>query len=70
MDRVNLHIQAPAVPHMELRGKDEGVTSVEMRVRVAAARAVESARGFCNAHIPANRIRALCALDGVAERTL
>ena len=41
-----------------------------MRDRVAAARAVQSARGFYNAHIPPNQFRKLCSLDPAGERTL
>jgi transposase len=38
LDRIDLHIEVPAVPYKELRGRDHGVTSEQMRQRVAAAR--------------------------------
>jgi magnesium chelatase family protein len=41
-----------------------------MRARVCAAREVQRQRGFYNAHIPANALRKLCALDEAGERTL
>jgi magnesium chelatase family protein len=70
LDRIDLHIEVPAVPYKELRGRNDGVSSAEIRARVEAARAIQSQRGHYNAHIPANRLRSYCALDDAAERTL
>ena len=70
LDRIDLHIEVPAVPYQELRGKDEGQTSAEMRQRVCSARTLQQQRGFCNALIPAAQLRKLCALDEAGERTL
>jgi len=70
LDRIDLHIEVPAVPYKELRGKDAGVTSKEMRDRVEAARAIQQQRGFYNSRIPSRLLRKLCALDDAGERTL
>jgi magnesium chelatase family protein len=70
LDRIDLHVEVPAVPYKELRGRDNGTGSVEMRERINAARALQQARGFYNANIPARLIRKLCALDEAGERTL
>ena len=70
LDRIDLHIEVPAVPYKELRGRDHGVSSAEMRERVCAARALQQQRGFYNAHIPPHALRKLCALDDAGERTL
>ncbi len=70
LDRIDLHIEVPAVPYQELRGRDGGNGSVEMRDRVALARAVQQSRGYYNSQIPANALRRLCALDDAGERTL
>ncbi len=70
LDRIDLHIEVPAVPYKELRGKDRGASSAEMRERVCAARELQQRRGFYNAHIPPNVLRKLCALDEAGERTL
>jgi magnesium chelatase family protein len=70
LDRIDLHIEVPAVPFQELRGGDGGATSAEIGARVSQARAVQSARGFYNAHIPVRQLRKLCALDDSGERTL
>jgi magnesium chelatase family protein len=70
LDRIDLHIEVPAVPFQELRGGDGGATSAEIGARVSQARAVQSDRGFYNAHIPVRQLRKLCALDDTGERTL
>jgi magnesium chelatase family protein len=70
LDRIDLHIEVPAVPYQELRGKADGAGSAEMRARVEAARAIQRARGFYNFAIPARQLRRLSALDDAGERTL
>ncbi len=70
LDRIDLHVEVPAVPYKELRGKDSGATSLEIRDRVAAARRIQQQRGYYNAEIPAPALRKLCALDDAGERTL
>jgi hypothetical protein len=54
----------PAVPFKEMRSRDVGTTSAEMRERVARARAIQHSRGYYNA------LRKLCDLDESGERTL
>ena len=58
------------MPYQELRGKDGGASSAEMRDRVCAARAIQQARGYYNAHIQPSDLRRLCELDAAGERTL
>jgi len=70
LDRIDLHVEVPAVPYKELRGKDPGRGSAEMRGRVVAARELQQRRGFYNARIPSPQLRKLCALDEAGERTL
>jgi magnesium chelatase family protein len=70
LDRIDLHIEVPAVPYQELRGKNGGVSSAAMRERVCAARDLQQSRGYYNAHIPAGELRKLCELDAAGERTL
>jgi magnesium chelatase family protein len=70
LDRIDLHIEVPAVPFKELRSKGDGVTSAQIRERVEAAREIQLQRGFYNAQIPPSQLRQLCALDDQGERTL
>jgi magnesium chelatase family protein len=70
LDRIDLHIEVPAVPYKELRGKSDGQTSAQIRERVEQARSVQRGRGFYNSQIPTAQLRILCALDDAGERTL
>lgn len=70
LDRIDLHVEVPAVPYADLRGAPGGDTSATVAERVARARKVQTARGFYNAQIPSRTLRELCALDAAGERTL
>ncbi|MBM3724801.1 MAG: YifB family Mg chelatase-like AAA ATPase [Acidobacteria bacterium] len=70
LDRIDLHVEVPAVAYKELRGRESGASSAEMSERVQAARAIQAARGFTNAGIPSHHLRDLCALEDAGERTL
>ena len=70
LDRIDLHIEVPAVPYQELRGRGDGVSPAQVRERVDRARSTQAARGFYNALIPRRALRELCALDDAGERTL
>ena len=70
LDRIDLHIEVPAVPYKELRSRTDGQTSAEIRERVEQAREVQRARGFYNSQIPPAQLRLVCALDDQGERTL
>ena len=70
LDRIDLHIEVPAVAYRELRENGDGTSSSDMRTRVERARVIQQSRGFYNAHIPSRHLRKLCALDDAGERTL
>jgi magnesium chelatase family protein len=70
LDRIDLHIEVPAVPYKELRGKTDGQTSEQIRERVELARTTQRGRGFYNSQIPPAQLRTLCVLDDAGERTL
>ncbi|MGH9639488.1 MAG: YifB family Mg chelatase-like AAA ATPase, partial [Bryobacteraceae bacterium] len=59
LDRIDLHIEVPAVPYKELRGKGDGQSSTQIRERVEQARAVQRGRGFYNSQIPTAQLRIL-----------
>ena len=69
MDRIDIHIEVPAVNYKELSGKPTGEPSSVIRERVNRARKiqVERFRGradiFCNADMEPRDIRAFCAID-------
>lgn len=70
LDRIDIHVEVPAVPFKELRGDTMAESSAEIRGRVERARALQQARGHYNSAIPSRLIRKLCALDDAGERTL
>jgi len=70
LDRIDIHVEVPAVPYKELRGNPSTESSAEIRGRVERARAVQQARGYENARMPTRMIRKQCALDDSGERTL
>jgi magnesium chelatase family protein len=70
LDRIDIHVEVPAVPYKELRGNNSAESSAGIRARVEGARAVQRARGYYNSHMPTRMIRKQCALDDSGERTL
>ncbi len=70
LDRIDLHIEVPAVPYKELRVKGESESSADIRTRVEEARNIQRQRGFYNSQIPPSQLRVLCDLDPAGERTL
>ena len=70
LDRIDIHVEVPAVPYKELRGHSAAENSAAIRARVEYARAAQQARGFYNSRMPDRMIRKQCALDDSGERTL
>jgi magnesium chelatase family protein len=71
MDRIDLHIEVPAVPESDLATKQPGETSARVRERVSAARARQIARqGRPNCLLGVKDIETLCAPDAEGERLL
>lgn len=70
LDRIDLHIEVPAVAYKELRGQETGTSSQEIRERVQRCREIQLRRGMINSRIPSNLLRKICALDDAGERTL
>ena len=74
LDRIDLHVEVPRVPHNDLADPRDGESSAVIRARVEAARALQRERlgrfGIhCNAGMQARHIRKFCTLDE-AGRTL
>jgi magnesium chelatase family protein len=75
LDRIDLHIEVPAVPFKELNAAQPGTSSATMREAVLAARAVQTARfanstARSNAHMNSRQIRAHCQLNDAATNLL
>lgn len=69
LDRIDIHIEVPAVKFKELTGEAMGETSERIRERVKQAREVQTQRFrgrkgiYCNAHMGSKDIRRYCAID-------
>ena len=46
LDRIDIHIEVPAVPYKELRSNSVYESSADIRERVEHARAIQHARGL------------------------
>jgi magnesium chelatase family protein len=69
LDRVDLHIEVPAVKFREMSSAQPGETSAQIRERVIAARKIQHARFAakpkitCNARMGSRELKAYCELD-------
>jgi magnesium chelatase family protein len=70
LDRIDIHLEVPAVPYKEMRANGDSESSAEIRAVVERTRVIQRNRGFYNAQMPARHIRKLCTLDEAGERTL
>ncbi len=75
LDRIDLHIEVPAVPFKELAADRDGTSSAAMRDQVVAARAVQQARFLNsrtrqNAHMSTREIRRHCQLSDAGMNLL
>ncbi len=76
LDRIDLHIEVPAVKYKELSSKADGESSQEIRERVVAAREIQMRRFagrkgmYCNADMQSKEIQSFCKLDSAGEDLL
>lgn len=75
LDRIDIHIDVPAVRYKELRGPAPGEDSSVVRARVGEARRrqLERFRGekiYANAQMPSRLIRQYCPIDADSEKLL
>ncbi len=75
LDRIDIHVEVPAVPYRDLTGAAEAEPSEAVAGRVAAARALQSQRFArtrirCNAQMASRHIRASCKVDEAGEALL
>jgi len=75
LDRIDIHIEVPAVPFQELSAGRDGTSSQSMRAEVAAARARQSARfagtrSRYNGDMTHRQVRQHCALDKHCQQML
>jgi magnesium chelatase family protein len=76
LDRIDIHVEVPAVKYTELSSTTNGEPSAEIRERVKRARNIQLQRfenrknTFCNAHMETRDIRQYCQLDQAGQGLL
>jgi magnesium chelatase family protein len=76
LDRIDLHIEVPAVKYKELASKETSEYSGSIRERVISAREIQMKRFegrkemYCNADMQSKDIRSFCKLDTAGEELL
>jgi magnesium chelatase family protein len=69
LDRIDIHVEVPAVKFREISAERTGETSAQIRERVVAARRRQQERFTgkksitCNARMGTRELKAYCALD-------
>ncbi len=75
-DRIDLHLEVPAVPYKDLADSQTGEPSSAIRARVVAARRLQEQRFanrkqiYCNAQMGPRDIKQFCLLDSGSEDIL
>jgi len=76
LDRIDLHIEVPAVKYKELASKESGESSPQIRQRVIEARDIQMKRFagrkgmFCNADMQSKDMQSFCRLDAAGQELL
>ncbi len=75
LDRIDMHIEVPALEFEELRDRSPAEPSAAIRRRVNAARSIQQERYkalriSCNAQIGPEPLREFCALDEAGEKLM
>jgi len=75
LDRIDIHLDVPAVPYRELKGEAGGESSAQMRAQVLNSRAVQTERFrrskvYANARMSTRQVKRYCILTPDAEGML
>jgi magnesium chelatase family protein len=75
LDRIDIHVEVPAVPYKDLMRESNAESSAQIRKRVAASRAIQSERFartkiYCNAQMSSRHIKKHCQIDTASRNLL
>jgi len=75
MDRIDIHIEVPAVKYKDLTAQDSGEPSKVLKERINGARKIQSQRFrgskiHCNAQMTNRHIKKFCSIDDASQRLL
>jgi len=75
MDRIDIHIEVPAVKYRDLASREAGESSREIKRRVDNARRIQLDRFkgmkiYCNAQMTNRHIKKFCQIDEASQKLL
>jgi len=75
MDRIDIHIEVPAVKYRDLTARDSGEPSKVLKERINRARKIQADRFrglkiHCNAQMTNRHIKRFCSIDDASQRLL
>ncbi len=76
LDRIDIHVEVPAMKFGDLSSAPSGESSAEIRARVVKARGIQQMRFksrprvSCNARMGSRELKAHCAMDPTTQQTL
>jgi magnesium chelatase family protein len=75
MDRIDIHIEVPAVKYRDLASREAGESSREMKKRIDTARRIQLNRLkglkiYCNAQMTNRHIKKFCSIDEASQKLL
>jgi len=75
IDRIDIHVEVPAVPYKDLHSQTQAESSAQIRKRVEAARRRQAERFartkiYCNAQMGSRHIKKYCPVDAESSRLL
>jgi magnesium chelatase family protein len=75
MDRIDIHIEVPAVKYRDLANRDSGESSREIKKRIDEARRIQLNRFkgmkiYCNAQMTNRHIKKFCPIDEASQKLL
>jgi magnesium chelatase family protein len=75
LDRIDIHVEVPAIQFAEMASKAPGEPSADIRVRIEQARAIQEERfgktkTSCNARMTSRMLRTHCALNEDCQNLL
>ena len=75
MDRIDIHIEVPAVKYRDLASREPGEPSREIKRRVDNARKIQLNRFkgmkiYCNAQMTNRQIKKFCEIDEASQKLL
>jgi len=75
MDRIDIHIEVPAVKYRDLANREPGESSREIKRRIDEARRVQLNRFkgmkiYCNAQMTNRNIKKFCQIDEASQKLL